>query len=220
MRKLIAAPVAALALAALTLSATAHADANLDQQIAGLARSWDHAQFEIAGAPAKVAEFHKLDGQASQLARANPAAAEPLVWEAIILSSEAGVEGGLGALGKVTRARDLLLRAERINPAALGDGSIYTSLGSLYAQVPGFPIGFGDRQRARGYLERALQVNPTGIEPNYFMADYLMRGNDYAHAVAYLERANAAPVRPGREVADAGRRRDIAALLARARAHR
>jgi tetratricopeptide (TPR) repeat protein len=160
-----------------------------------------------------------LEGQAGELASQYPTAAEPLVWQAIILSSEAGIEGGLGALGKVTRARDLLLRAEQINPNALGDGSIYTSLGSLYAQVPGFPVGFGNRNRARQYLQHALELNPTGIEPNYFMADYLLRGDDYAHAGEYLRRALAAPARPGREAADAGRRRDIERMMARVNAH-
>jgi tetratricopeptide (TPR) repeat protein len=163
--------------------------------------------------------MHRLETQAAQLAQGNQQAAEPLVWQAIILSSEAGAEGGFNALHEVTQARDLLLQAERINPNALGDGSIYTSLGSLYAQVPGFPIGFGNKDRAHTYLERAVSMNPTGIEPNYFMADYLVRMHDYPHAIEYLHRAQAAPARPGREVADAGRRRDIDALMARARAN-
>ncbi|HVY83842.1 MAG TPA: tetratricopeptide repeat protein [Caulobacterales bacterium] len=210
--------VAALALA-MAFASPAAADPQTDQQIAALAHAWDHAQFEITGNDAKLTELQRLDAQSDQLARAHAGAAEPLVWEAIILSSEAGVEGGLGALGKVNRARDLLLQAERINPNALGDGSIYSSLGSLYYQVPGFPLGFGNRDRAREYLERALRMNPNGIEPNYFMADFLIRGNDYAHAATYLERAQAAPPRPGREVADNGRRRDIAALMAQVRAH-
>jgi tetratricopeptide (TPR) repeat protein len=208
--------IAALALA---IAALARADEALDREIGALAHAWDHANFEIAADAARLAELRRLESQAGALARQYPAAAEPLVWQAIILSSEAGIEGGLGALGKVTRARDLLLRAEEINPNALGDGSIYTSLGSLYAQVPGFPVGFGNRNRARQYLQHALELNPTGIEPNYFMADYLLRGDDYAHAGEYLRRAQAAPARPGREAADAGRRRDIERMMARVNAH-
>lgn len=209
----------AAAVFAVALNSVAFADEHMDQQVAGLAQAWDHAQFVTTAREGRLAEFARLDTQADALVRAYPTAAEPLVWQAIILSSEAGVEGGLGALGKVTRARDLLLQAERINPNALGDGSIYTSLGSLYAQVPGFPIGFGNRDRARGYLQRALRANPDGIEPNYFMADYLVRGNDFAAARPYLERARNAPARPGRDAADNGRRRDVAALLAQVNAH-
>lgn len=209
----------AAAVFALALNGVAFADEHMDQQIGGLAQAWDHAQFVTTAREGRLAEFARLDTQADALVRAYPAAAEPLVWQAIILSSEAGVEGGLGALGKVTRARDILLQAEHINPNALGDGSIYTSLGSLYAQVPGFPIGFGNRDRARDYLQRALRANPNGIEPNYFMADFMVRQNDFAGARSYLERAEHAPARPGRETADAGRRRDVAALLQQVNAH-
>jgi len=101
-----------------------------------------------------------------------------------------------------------LLAAEKINPNAL-NGSIYTSLGSLYYKVPGWPIGFGDKKKAREYLEKALQLNPTGIDPNYFYADFLSGQGEYAKAVEYYKKALAAPARPGREDADAGRRQDV-----------
>ena len=211
--------LAALALIASFACGQACADPALDAQIAFLAQSWDHAQFEIVPNDAKLAALQRLEGEASQLEAQYPQQAEPLVWEAIIVSSEAGAQGGLGALGKVGHARELLERAERINPNALGDGSIYTSLGSLYYQVPGFPIGFGNRDRARQYLTRALSVNPNGIEPNYFMADFLVHQSDYAQAIPYLHRAMGAPPRPGREVADRGRQRDVAALLHQVESH-
>jgi hypothetical protein len=54
-----------------------------------------------------------------------------------------------------------------IDPRAL-QGSAYTSLGSLYYQVPGWPIGFGDDKRAEAMLLKALEINPDGIDPNYF----------------------------------------------------
>ena len=53
------------------------------------------------------------------------------------------------------------------------DGSAYTSLGTLYYKVPGFPIGFGDHKKARQLLEAALKVNPDGIDSNYFYGEYL-----------------------------------------------
>ncbi len=195
-------------------TAPAFADPVLDGRISALARAWDHAQFEVTPVDARLTELRRLEAQANALATQYPQAAEPMVWQAIILSSEAGAEGGLGALGKATQARDILLRAERINPNVL-NGSIFTSLGSLYAQVPGFPIGFGNRDRARQYLSRAVAINPEGIDSNYFMADFLERQHDYVQAAEYLRRAQNAPARPGREVADAGRRREIAVMLAR-----
>ena len=61
--------------------------------------------------------------------------------------------------------------------------------------------------------EKGAEVNPSGIDANYFYADFLANQGDYAKARDYLNRALAAPPRPGREDADAGRRRDIERLL-------
>ena len=92
-------------------------------------------------------------------------------------------------------------------------GSAYTSLGTLYDQVPGWPIGFGDADMADQLLRKALQINPEGIDSNYFWADHLYRQKRYAEASAALHKALQAAPRPGRELADQGRRGDINALL-------
>ncbi|MFA7263059.1 MAG: tetratricopeptide repeat protein [Caulobacter sp.] len=205
---------------ALGLTAAAPAlahDAAFDARIESLAHGWDHVNFEIRDKAAQAAAAAKLAAQADALAHQYPARAEPLVWEAIALSTEAGAKGGLGGLALAKEAKGLLERAERLNPAALGDGSVYTSLGSLYAQVPGFPVGFGDPAKARVYLLKGLAANPNGIDSNYFYADCLVRQGQYAGAIKALEKALAAPARPGREVADRGRRAEAQALLARAR---
>ena len=207
----------ALGLASGLLAGAARADA-LDGRIDGLARGWAHANYEIADKTAQAAAAAQVAADADALARQNPGRAEPLVWEAIAKATEAGAKGGLGGLALAKESRALLERAEKINPTALGDGSVYTSLGSLYAQVPGFPIGFGDPGKARGYLAKALAVNPNGVDPNFFYGDLLMRQKDYAGASKALQKAMAAPARPGREVADKGRKAQAAALLAEAQA--
>lgn len=209
-------------LMALTLGLTAAApafarDAAFDARVAGLAHAWDHANFEVRDKPAQAAAAAKVAAQADALAHQFPTRAEPLVWEAIALSTEAGAKGGLGGLALAKEAKALLERAEHINPTALGDGSVYTSLGSLYAQVPGFPVGFGDPAKARAYLLKGLAADPNGLDSNYFYADFLFRQGQYAAAVKALEKALAAPARPGREVADRGRREEARALLSRAR---
>ena len=67
--------------------------------------------------------------------------------------------GGLGALSLAKDAKKALEQALEIDPRAL-DGSAYTSLGSLYYQVPGWPIGFGNDEKARELLLKALEINP------------------------------------------------------------
>lgn len=79
--------------------------------------------------------------------------------------------------------------------------------------MPGWPIGFGDGDKADQLLREALKINPNGIDSNYFWADHLYRQKRYAEATAALHKALQAPPRPGRELADQGRRADIAALL-------
>ncbi|MCB5208128.1 tetratricopeptide repeat protein [Methylovorus mays] len=189
------------------LATPVYADDKVDPAIVKLQHDWAHANYQIPDAQQEAA-LKTLSEEAHQVSAANPAAPEPMIWEAIILSTYAKAKGGLGALKLAEKSRDLLLAAEKINPNAL-NGSIYTSLGSLYYKVPGWPIGFGDKKKAREYLEKALQLNPTGIDPNYFYADFLSGQGDYAKAVEYYKKALAAPARPGREDADAGRRQDV-----------
>ena len=142
-------------------------------------------------------------------------APEAQIWEAISLSGYAKAKGGLGALKLAEKARDLLLTAEKTNPSAL-QGSAYTTLGSLYYKVPGWPLGFGDKKKAKAYLDKAIQVNPAGIDPNYFYADYLSEQGDYANAIDYYKKALTAPPRAGREDADTGRKQDIESGLRKA----
>ncbi len=189
------------------LAVPVYADDKVDPAIVKLQHDWAHVNYQIPDAQQEAA-LKTLSEEAHQVSAANPGAAEPMIWEAIILSTYAKAKGGLGALKLAEKSRDLLLAAEKINPNAL-NGSIYTSLGSLYYKVPGWPIGFGDKKKAREYLEKALQLNPTGIDPNYFYADFLSGQGEYAKAVEYYKKALAAPARPGREDADAGRRQDV-----------
>jgi tetratricopeptide (TPR) repeat protein len=209
---------ATLAAAAAVMPAgAALAQGDLGARVETLARTWDHVNYETRG-PAKADQAAALAAQADAVARQFPGRAEPLVWKAIALSTEAGAKGGLGGLSLARQAKATLEQAEKINPNALGDGSVYTSLGSLYDQVPGFPVGFGDKAKAQAYLKKALAQNPNGLDPNYFYGDYLFHQGQYADAERALLKALAAPPRPGREIADRGRRAEATALLAQARA--
>jgi tetratricopeptide (TPR) repeat protein len=202
----------ALCLFALIGQAQAGSD---DAALAQLIHDWDVANFTLQG-DAREKALAALAERAQVISSTMPHRAEPLVWQAIVLSSYAGAKGGFGALKLVTQARDILLRAEQIDAAAL-HGSVYTSLGSLYYQVPGWPIGFGDDDKARAYLEKALTLNPDGLESNYFYGDFLIAERQYKQAIAVLEKALAAPPQPGREVADTGRRQEVVAAIALAR---
>ncbi|RRW38340.1 tetratricopeptide repeat protein [Ectopseudomonas oleovorans] len=184
---------------------------NGQAQLHQLQTRWAEINYQT---PEKQREeaFAKLVTQADAALASEPKAPELLIWRGIILSTEAGAKGGLGALGLVKEAKASLEQALAIDPQALA-GSAYTSLGSLYYQVPGWPIGFGDDEKAEKMLTQALAINPDGLDPNYFYSDFLQRQKRYEESRAALEKALAAKDRPGRELADKGRRAEATALL-------
>lgn len=187
------------------------ADENLDASIANLKHDWAKANYNTAKDDQEAA-FKKLTEQAHQITEIYANAPEALIWEGIANAGYAKAKGGLGALKIAEKARDLLLASEKANPNAL-QGSAYTSLGSLYYKVPGWPIGFGNKKKAKAYLQKALDINPDGIDSNYFYADYLSEQGEYKQAIEYYEKALSAPARKGREDADAGRKAEAEAGL-------
>ena len=202
----------AFGLAAGAVAETASTPA-FDAELLAIQTDWARANYQLNG-DAQAVAFDRLAERAAAFTARNPGRAEPLIWEGIVLSTAAGVKGGLGALGLAKQSRARLEAALAIDPQAL-QGSAYTSLGTLYHKVPGFPIGFGSDKKAREYLENALAINPAGIDPNYFYGEFLLDEGEDTAARRHLEKALQAPPRPNREVADEGRRNEVRALLAK-----
>jgi tetratricopeptide (TPR) repeat protein len=190
----------------------------VDDAVAELQRDWEQVRYQ-APAAEREKRFETLAAKARKVSEGAPGRAEPLVWEGIIVSSWAGEKGGLGALGLVKQAKALYEQAIQIDGNVL-DGSAYNSLGVLYYKVPGWPVGFGDKTKARELLNKALAINPKGIDPNFFYGEYLFETQHPEEAATYLDRALQAPARPGRQLADAGRRTEAKALLDKVRAPR
>jgi len=208
--------VTALLCAAAGAGASA-ADGGFDAELLAIQQAWAHVNYEVPAGEAREQAFAALEKRAEQFTHQHPQRAEALIWEGIIESSYAGAKGGLGALSLAKEARGNLESALKIDARVL-DGSAYTSLGTLYYKVPGFPIGFGDKDKAEQLLRQALELNPGGIDPNYFYGELLFEEGKYAQALQHLDTAARAAPRPGRELADKGRRAEIATLAARVKA--
>jgi tetratricopeptide (TPR) repeat protein len=196
----------------LALPLLGHA-APVDDAVAELQRDWEVIRYQTPAAE-RAKRFEALAEKAHQVSTTYAGRSEPLVWEGIIVSSLAGEKGGLGALGLVKQARVLYEQAIAIDGQVL-DGSAYGSLGVLYYKVPGWPIAFGSKAKAEEMLKKALALNPAGIDPNFFYGEFLIENERMAEGISHLERALQAAPRPGRAVADAGRREEIRALLAK-----
>lgn len=210
MKKVILASAMAISIAT---SAFAQTSDLVMAQIVPIQTEWARIKYQVSDKDTKLAAIHVLEDRAAKVSAANPDRAEPKIWEGIVLATDAGIVKGISALGKVNKAKELFEESIKEDPMALS-GSAHASLGSLYYQVPGWPIAFGDNKEAEVHLKHALSMNPTGIDPNYFYGDYLIHMDRDAEAKPYLEKALQAPDRPGREVADAGRRQEIRADLA------
>ncbi|WP_067861971.1 tetratricopeptide repeat protein [Neptuniibacter marinus] len=196
---------------ALTLFSMCILAAPVDDARLTLQTEWAHIKYELEKDQQEIM-FKSLAEQSEETLSQFPESADIMIWRAIILSTYAGEKGGLGALSLVKEAKQLLEKSIEIDPTAL-QGSAYTSLGSLYYQVPGWPIGFGSDKKAKVFLTKALEINPDGIDSNFFNADFLIEQHKKDEAKAFLEHALEASPRPGREVADSGRRLEIKALL-------
>lgn len=176
--------------------------------------SWAKINYADIDSDKKADEFKALIKQAEALVAEQPKRPEYLIWLGIVQSSTAGAEGGIGALKYAKAAKKNFEDALSIDSHAL-QGSAMTSLGVLYHKVPGWPIGFGSEKKAEQLLKSALEVNPDGIDSNYFYAEYLFDDGEYKQALAYLDKALQAAPRPDRPLADEGRHQEIAALRAK-----
>lgn len=190
------------------------AEASMDSDLRQIAVTWAHITYEVKNRDDQETRMTALAESAAKVANSYPDRAEPLIWWGIISSSEASYANPFSALGLAKTARQLLEKAGRLNYRAL-DGAVPTSLGALYYMVPGFPLGFGDNDKARGYLEQGIAISPNGLDANYFYGDFLFRQGEYSKAASALNHALSTPVEQDRPVWDAGRRADIRALLAK-----
>lgn len=180
--------------------------------LAELQHEWAVAEYKLKG-DEQIKAYEELIEKADAAVESSPKSADLLIWNGIIKSAFAGVKGGLGAMSYAKAARKSLEAAIDIDGNALS-GSAYTSLGTLYFKVPGWPIGFGNDKKAVELLQKALAINPEGIDPNYFYADYLIEKKDWGAAKEHLMKAQAAAPRPDRPVADWGRQQQVAEALA------
>lgn len=205
----------ASALAFGALPARAAENPVMDSDIRHLEHEWARIVYQVKDSDAQLSQIEALNKEAATVVQRYPDRAEPLIWNGIIASEEAAIASIFTALGYAKDARALFEKAEKIDPKALS-GAVPMSLGTLYYRVPGFPVGFGDNDKARRYLEQALVQNPDGLDSNYFYGDFLLQQGEYGKAKHVLSHGLEAAVTADRPVWDAGRRAEIRALLTKA----
>jgi tetratricopeptide (TPR) repeat protein len=172
----------------------------IDQAVQKIESQWAHIYYNVAKEQQEAA-YKRLLAEVKALKSQHPDQAELIIQQAIIVASNADNIDAFSALGAVNQARELLIRAIRLDPNASG-GAAFVTLGSLYYMVPGWPIAYGDTNKADALLKKALAINPNTIDANYFYGDFLAMQGKQKQAVSYFKRAMAIPVRKNQEFAD------------------
>ena len=189
----------------------------MDADIHAIELRWEHIKFDEDGAPNQFDDIDALAKTTAGLVQKYPNRVEPLIWEGIVTSEEAGMAGSLSAMGYAKTAKAILEQAYAKDPTAL-DAGAPTSLGVLYYRVPRWPLGFGDNDKARELLTQAVSLAPNGMDANYFYADFLISQREYAAAYKVLRHALSLPPQQNRPLWDKNRRAVIRELMAKTQA--
>jgi tetratricopeptide (TPR) repeat protein len=186
-----------------------------DDTINVIENRWSEIRYAIKDRGAQLAAIKDLRTQIAAL-NEQQASADVLAWHALVLLLEADTRQSTASLGLAKHARNLLEEAAKIDTGVAGV-LIHTTLGALYHEIPGWPIGFHDDGKARANFARALEIDAHHMDANYFYGDYLVQKRKYSEALPYLEKALTAPIRPDHVPYDTGRRAEVEESLALAR---
>lgn len=178
---------------------------SLKSELLLLAHDWEQVKLLVSDRDDQEKQMASLAQRAGKIAEQYEDIPDPIVWLGIITSEQASMANDNGspikALGLAKRARDLLEKVEKTNPETM-DAGAPTTLGLLYDRVPGFPIGFGDKARARHYFEEAIRNAPNGLDANFFYGDFLHKHGEQSEAARVLKRALTLPELSNRPIWD------------------
>lgn len=203
-------------LAAVLAIAASASGAESDAEMAAIEDRWAAAKYEMTDKAQRMAEVAALHRDTAAIAVRHPGRAEPLIWQALIFILEAQVHSNTSSLGMVRSARRLLEESLALDPRAMA-GAAHANLGSLYYEVPGWPLSFGDNEKAAKHLRTALDIDPDGRDANYFYGDFLLQRKRAADALPYLEKALAVPHDTAHVRADRGRHAEVVEAYEKAR---
>ena len=195
----------------LALSATTVAKAAYEDDLHALQERWAVARYQASGDEQKK-QLEKLVQDADALIASHGDRADSYIWAAVIRGSLAEMANDLSALGTVKQARGNLEKALALDPQA-EDGYAYGVLGLMYSKVPGWPVAFGDKKKAKELLLKGIAIAPNGMNTNYFYAQFLFEQDEYRQARTYIDKAlKASAPQAGQSAVVTNRMREIREL--------
>lgn len=155
-------------------------------------KEWTYVKFQ-APEGEKLKQFEAL---LDKIQVNKPKVSDPNynLWQAVTLSSYAQLKGGLTGLKRAKEAKQLLETTLEDN-GQVGDGLGHAVLGALFARVPGWPVGFGSKEKALWHLKTAYAISPKSMDVNYYYGDYLADEHEILAAKFHLNEALNAPAK-------------------------
>ncbi len=149
--------------------ASSYGDANLEAKLDGALRHFRVAEW-YAPAEDRLQYYERAEQLASEVLSVNPEVADAhfIFFAAKGRRLQAG--NPLASMWELDSLNDHLARALQLDPT---HARALAAKGGLLLDLPGF-LG-GDRRAARNYLERALQLNPTGPGTRLQLARWYMK---------------------------------------------
>jgi tetratricopeptide (TPR) repeat protein len=196
-------------------SSVARAEPSADELANKLNDEWE-VIFYTLPSNRQAERFKELLPRIREMEAKYPNRAEPLIIEAVTLCTLVAAEWSFSALSDIEKASDLLMKSIELDPKAM-EAAAYIALGNLYYRLPGWPISFGDDDKAREYLEAAVRLYPNEVDTNYFLGDYWLGEDEYEKALPYLEKAEKAVVRPQHSLSDKNTKEETHKALEAAR---
>lgn len=163
-------------------------------------------KYQTTSQDEQIAGYTKCQTEVTELTQKFQNDAELLIIQGNCLASEVKARKSAD-LGSIKQAKALFEKAISINDKAL-NGAGYTSLGVLYGRVPGWPVSFGDKKKAKKNFQKALSISSNDIDTNFLYGEFLINQKEYTQALKYLNIAKSSPAR-NRPIADAGRLKEI-----------
>ena len=178
-----------------------------------LMQEWDIAQYTSPDDRRRAMALKGLGARIDALPATRAGDVRYLVWRAAVLAAEADATDGPQALFMAARAKRLLEVAARHNPSRETSSVLEATLGALYFNAPGFPLGFGDDAVAESHFVAAVRADPDNPESQFYYGDFLLSQHRDREAAVALRHALDDLPRPGRAIGDTGLTQQIEAEL-------
>lgn len=184
----------------------------LNTPLSQLQHQWAVCEYQIKGEDAKQSCFQDLVDEEQQHLTLHPNNPDLNIAFAINLASLANVSSTSDALSLIKQAKT---RLETLKNTTSGQRhtAVLVTLGALYYRAPGWPISFGDDDKAGVLLAEAIKLSPDDITAHYFYGDFLAEQGKTQQAIQVLESGLNVHTRHLHPLIVQGRQQDIRRLL-------